>query len=165
MITMKKTHEINTDALVDLINQLAGISRWLAGEYTSIDGAYRRYQSFYVPVTDALRDFGIRMEYNGYAYILEAVKLIIERDNYDVRLKTDVYPPIARKYHLAQSECIEHNIRNAINAAYRDNLKRPGSNMMGKFHRKPTSKQFIMYIADQVRRSMYAEAETLPEVC
>ena len=152
---MKKTQEINTEVLVDLINQLSEISKWLAGEYTSIERAYNRYQSFYVPLSDALKDFGIRIEYNGYAYILEAVRIIIERNNLDLSLKTDVYPPIARKYHIRQTDSIEHNIRNAIGAAYRDNIKEPGSNMMGIFHRKPTSKQFLMYLADYVRRSMY----------
>ena len=160
MKKMNKTQEINTEVLVDLINQLSEISKWLAGEYTSIEGAYNRYQSFYVPLSDALKDFGIRIEYNGYAYIQEAVRIIIERNNLDLNLKTDVYSPIARKYSVRHTDSIEHNIRNAIGAAYRDNLKRPGSNLMGMFHRKPTSKQFLMYLADYVRRSMYEGQKT-----
>lgn len=152
---MKKQETINTDVLTDLINQLSEISRWLAGEYTSIEGARNRYTAFYVPISDALKDFGIRIEYNGYAYILEAVRIIVERNTYDVRLKTDVYPPIAAKYHLKNCDTIEHNIRNAVNAAYRESLRDPGANMMGRFHRKPTNKQFLMYLADQVRHSMY----------
>ena len=153
---MKKQETINTEVLVDLINQLSEISSWLAGEYTNIEGAHNRYQSFYVPVSDALKDFGINVEYNGYAYILEAVRIIIERNTYDVRLKTDVYPPIVAKYHLKNADCIEHNIRNAVSAAYRDNIRTPGANKMSRFHRKPTTKQFLMFLADYVRHSMYS---------
>ena len=152
---MKQKESINTEVLVELVNKLAEISKWIAGEQPGLDAAYEKYQAFYIPVSEALKDFGIRLEYNGYAYILEAVRIIVDRNTYDIRLKTDVYPHIAAKYNIRQPACIEHNIRNAIGVAYRDNERNPGSNMMNVFERKPTNKQFLMYVADSVRRSMY----------
>ena len=152
---MKKEESLNTDVLIDLINQLTDIGGWLAREQSSIDASYEKYNSFYIPASNALKEFGIRIDYNGYAYIMEAVKIIIERDTLDVRLSSDIYPVIAKKYHVRKNDCIEHNIRNAINVAYRDNLRRPGCNGMKIFTRKPTNKQFLMYLSDRVRTSMF----------
>ena len=151
---MKKSEPLNTELLIELVNQLADISGWLVKECTSIDASYEKYQSFYIPATETLKEFGIRLKYNGYAYILEAVKILIERNTFDVRLNADVYPVIALKYHIDQADSIEHNIRNAIGAAYRANERCPGCNMMKIFDRKPTNKQFLMHIADSVRYSM-----------
>lgn len=152
---MKQNESINTEILVELVNRLTEISKWIAGEQLGLDAAYEKYQAFYIPVSAALKDFGIRLEYNGYAYILEAVRIIVDRNTFDIRLNTDVYPYIADKYNIRQSSCIEHNIRNAISVAYRDNEKKPGVNRMDIFDRKPTNKQFLMYVADCVRCSMY----------
>ena len=161
---MKQKESINTEVLVELVNKLAEISNWIAGDQKGLDSAYERYQAFYIPVSAALRDFGIRLEYNGYAYILEAVRIIVDRNTFDIRLKTDVYPRIAAKYNIRQSTCIEHNIRNAINVAYRDNERNPGSNMMSIFDRKPTNKQFLMHVADCVRQSMYESGTKIRSV-
>ena len=89
---MKQKESINTEVLVELVNRLAEISKWIAGEQPGLDAAYEKYQAFYIPVSAALKDFGIRLEYNGYAYILEAVRIIVDRNTFDIRLKTDVYP-------------------------------------------------------------------------
>ena len=175
---MKNAESINTETLVDLINQLTEINKWLTldhstrnehpvkrkptGEFlfdfdpsaavTKED--YERYQAFYTPATEVLRKMGIRPEHTGYSYILDAVKIVIDRKTYEIRLKNDVYPLLSMKYRVRQSGSIEHGIRNAINAAYTDYMRDPGSNAMGVFLKRPTNKQFILYVAEAVNLSM-----------
>ena len=40
---------------------------------------YRRYFSFLDSITEVLSEFGIHLGNNGYAYIMDAVKIIIDR--------------------------------------------------------------------------------------
>ena len=102
----------------------------------------------------AYYEFGIHIGTNGYSYLIEALKIIIDRERYDVRMKTDVYPLIAVKHGLKRYDPVEHSIRNAINTAYEDQLKQPGCNSMDLFPKKPTNKQFIIYAADEVFKKM-----------
>jgi hypothetical protein len=104
--------------------------------------------------TAVLNEFGIHMGTNGYSYLIDAIKIIIDRERYDVRMKTDVYPLIAIKYGMKRQDPVEHSIRNAINTAYEDNIRKPGCNRMDGFARKPTAKHFIIYAADVVYKRM-----------
>lgn len=116
---------------------------------------YRRYYTFLDTITDVLSDFGIHLGNNGYAYMMDAVKIIIDRNSLDMRLKSDIYPLIARRYHLKGIDTVEHSIRNAINKAYNDNRNNPGCNYMNQFSKRPTNKQFLVYVASAVLRAMY----------
>ena len=116
---------------------------------------YRRYFYFLDSITEVLSEFGIHLGNNGYAYIMDAVKIIIDRNSFDMRLKSDIYPLIAKRYRLKSTDTVEHSIRNAINKAYKDSRSYPGTNCMDVFSRKPTNKQFLVYIASAVLRAMY----------
>ncbi len=175
---MKNAESINTETLIDLINELSEINKWLTidqsarnrhhgkrrptGEFFfDFDPSaavskeeYERYQAFYNPATEILRKMGIRPEHIGYSYILDAVKIVIDRKTYEVRLKNDIYPLLSMKYHIRNIGSIEHGIRNAINAAYTDYQREPSNNDMGVFPKRPTNKQFILYISDAVNLAM-----------
>lgn len=112
------------------------------------------YIEFLKRSTEVLNDFGIHIGTNGYSYLIDALKIIIDGERYDVRMKTDVYPLIAVKRGIQRQDPVEHSIRNAINTAYEDNLKSPGCNRMDSFARKPTNKHFIIYAADVVYKKM-----------
>ncbi len=112
------------------------------------------YFEFLKSSTSVLNEFGIHIGTNGYSYLIDALKIIIDRERYDVRMKTDVYPLIAVKRGLQRMDPVEHSIRNAINTAYEDNLRSPGCNRMDIFPRKPTSKHFIIFAADEVYKKM-----------
>jgi len=118
------------------------------------------YSSFMRAVTDCLKDFGIHINNNGYSYIIEAVKILLDYGSFDVRMINDVYPFIAGKYRLSSYEAIEHRIRNAINSAYKDHIKDPNCNKMGLFRKKPSSKEFIIYVAEKVSRVIHDEVYT-----
>lgn len=173
---MNNTPSIDHEALTALIGQLSELNNMLTeaqqGEQTDISGLtspflfgfdikrdspgkdYGRYFTYMEIISSTLKEFGIRISNNGYAYISDALKLIIDRNSFDLRLKTDVYPMIAAKHHVRSCTAVEHSIRNAINTAYADNMRRPGINMMGVFDKRPTPKRFLLYVADAVQRSM-----------
>ena len=69
-------------------------------------------------------------------------------------MKTDIYPLIAARYGLRNCGAVEHSIRNAINAAYEEQIRDPKCNKMGMFRKKPTNKQLVIHIADVVLRNM-----------
>lgn len=173
---MEKNQSIDLEALTALIGQLSELNRLLSEEQADpmpdlsrlrkpflfgfdIDRSkkgeeYGTYLAYMEMINSLLREFGIRMGNNGYAYIIDAVKIIIDRNSYEMRLKTDVYPMIAAKYHSRSYHAIEHSIRNAINTAYEDNRKSPGINKMSMFPKKPTCKKFLIFAADAVECSM-----------
>lgn len=123
-----------------------------AGNYDRSD--YERYYAYMEIINEKMREFGLHIGNNGYAYILDAVKIILDMNSYDFRLTTDIYPLIAIKYHIRNFSSIEHSMRNAINSAYNDYRRDPSVNSMGCFLRKPTNKMFLVYIADSVQQSM-----------
>lgn len=118
---------------------------------------YSAYVIFMSSITEILRDFGIHISNNGYSYIIDSVMIIIDLSSMDIKLNNDVYPFIANKYGFKNKTAVEHNIRNAIRSACLDNERNPGTNKMGVFRKRPTNKQFLMYVAEAVSRRMYEE--------
>ena len=178
MNTKNNKQFLEHNMLMKIIGQLTDLNDWLYDENGNIrkkslnadnyfyfsfginGGAtteeYRKYYSCMEMITFLLNQFGIHIGNHGYAYILDSVKIVIDKEKYDVRLKSDIYPLLAIKYHLRNTDAAEHSIRNAINAAYRDYLRHPGCNKMGVFSKRPTNKQFILYIADEVLKNLCA---------
>ena len=112
--------------------------------------AYLRYINTLKIITDELNKFGIHLGNNGYSYIIDAVMIIAERNSLDVVLSKDVYPVLAYRYRSTSPSVIEHNIRNAIKTAYIDNETQPGINKMGCFRKRPTNKEFLIYLSEIV---------------
>lgn len=176
---MKNPEMKNPDAFNNLIKQLTEINRWLSVngdlDYTrkkslhspspclfgfdpsasATKEDYDRYQAFFIPATATIRDFGISVKNNGYAYLLDAIKIVIDRNSYDLRLSKDIYPFIALKYHTATLDSVDHCIRNEINNAYRNHITGKRPSRMAEFDRKPTNKEFLIYISDVINREMY----------
>ena len=176
---MKNSKNDEHAILMTIIRQLSDLNERLSGPETAavmdkpvkqklpnsflfgfeLNGAasgedYRKYFTFLDTITPVLNEFGIHMGNNGYAYILDSVKIILDRESYDLRLKSDIYPLIAARYRLKNYSAVEHSIRNAINSAFNDYQRNPAANKMGVFGRRPTNKQFLIYIADTVTKSM-----------
>lgn len=172
---MEKSLTLDSRSIAALTAQLAKLNKLLSDEIPDTPGVkldnrsylfeldmnspgslneYKEYFAFLDIVSQVLNDYGIRISNNGYAYIMDAVKIIIDRDSFDLRLNNDIYPLIARKHHLRSYSSIEHCIRNSLGTAYEEYLRDPGSNKMGVFAKKPTTKQFLFYTADLVMRLM-----------
>jgi len=105
-----------------------------------------------------LRNYGIHENHKGYPYIIDSVWLILKMGAFDVKLSKDVFPRVASSHNVQDIRNIEHNIRNAISAACRDDLNKSNTNFMYKFGRKPTTKEFLFLIAEQVNYELYQKA-------
>lgn len=118
------------------------------------DDAYRKYVSFIFSISDILEDFGIPVKNNGYAYIVDAVMIIMDQNRLDIKLENDVYPYIRKKYGLNETNVVEHNIRNAIKSAFLKCKRDKVQNRMVKYEKKPTNKEFILMVTHEVCSAM-----------
>ena len=116
---------------------------------------YNRYIVFIRIITDLLKDYGIHITNNGYAYIIDSVMILIDQKSLDLKFNNDVYPLVAFKYGISKTSVIEHNIRNAIQTACADYEKDPEANRMGVFGKRPTNREFLFYITTEVCQKMY----------
>ena len=116
--------------------------------------SYKKHASFTNAITEALKDFDISIKNNGYAYIIDAVKLIIDQNRLDLKMSDDVYPHIKSKYKLKSIGIVEHNIRNAIKSAYNRCHNLGLSNRMRHFKVKPSNKKFLLMLSDEVKSRM-----------
>lgn len=118
---------------------------------------YRKNVAFMTAITKVLEEFDINKKNNGYAYIIDAVMLIIDQNRLDIRLGDNVYPYIKRKYNLNSVAIVEHNIRNAIKSAYKRSQKGISVSRMNKYDYKPTNKEFLITVTHDVCSRMYNE--------
>lgn len=118
---------------------------------------YRKNVAFISSITKVLEEFDINKKNNGYAYIIDAVMLIIDQNRLDIRLCDNVYPYIKGKYNLNSVAIVEHNIRNAIKSAYNRSQKGISISRMNKYDYKPTNKEFLITVTHEVCNRMYKE--------
>lgn len=119
--------------------------------------AYKRYVAFIDNISDVLREFGISVSNNGYSYIVDAVMLIMDQNNLDIKLVNDIYPYIKRKYRLSSESVVEHSIRNAIKSAYNRCLISKVVCRMQHYKKKPTNREFLYTVTQDVCSRMSAE--------
>ena len=110
-------------------------------------------------IHDLLNECSVNIKSRGYTYIKDAVCIIIDHGTLDVCLSTDIYPHIARKHNISTIARIEHNMRNSIDAAYHLYMKQDDkcSPLMERFDSKPTVKEFLLHLKDEVDRRLYSE--------
>ena len=118
---------------------------------------YRRNVAFISAITKVLEEFDINKKNNGYAYIIDAVMIIIDQNRLDIRLGDNVYPYIKSKYSLNSIAIVEHNIRNAIKSAYNRSKKGNSISRMNSYEKKPTNKEFLITVTHEVSGIMYHE--------
>lgn len=118
---------------------------------------YKRHVAFINNVSAVLAEFGIPVSTNGYQYIVDAVSIIIDLNNLDIKLRNDVYPYIKQKYSLNSSEAVEHSIRNAIKAAWLRCAISTVVCRMNLYEKKPTNKEFLYLVTQDVCRRMSAD--------
>ena len=116
---------------------------------------YRKNIAFIRAITKVLEEFDINKKNNGYAYIIDAVMLIIDQNRLDIRLGDNVYPYIKSKYKLNNIAIVEHNIRNAIKSAFNRSRKGSCISRMSKYDYKPTNKEFLITVTHEVCSMMY----------
>lgn len=114
----------------------------------------KRSLLFMSTARNLLNEYGIRESNKGYVYIIDAVRIILQLGTFDIRLNTDIYPIVACDFGVPRSSIIEHAIRNAIAAAYRDYERNKDSNLMKHFQKRPSNKIFLFHITDMICQKM-----------
>ena len=122
------------------------INRIIRKDYLRLHGIIR----------EVLGECSINVRSKGYSYILDAIHLIFALERTDLCLSRDIYPHIADKYGVTGISGIEHAIRNAIKAAYKTYVvhRPPGMELMSAFSEKPSNKEFLLNLMQEVDRRM-----------
>ena len=110
-------------------------------------------------IHELLIECSVNIKTRGYTYIRDAICLITDHDTFDVCLSTDIYPHIAKKHDIRGISRIEHNIRNAIDAAYRSSRQKPegSASLMDSFGSRPTPKEFLLHLTHEADRRLWNE--------
>ncbi len=103
-------------------------------------------------IDELLDENCINIKSRGYTYIRDAICIITDMRSTDICMTTDIYPNIAEKHGIENKSQVEHNIRNALNSAYRrcQNLCPERDCLINSPQEKPTSKRFLLKAAKEI---------------
>ena len=93
-----------------------------------------------------IRRLGVTSKYKGYYFLAEAINMVMEKKDEQMRITKDIYPGLARKFKSTPSN-IEHDIRTVVSICWKTN-KNSLDEIAGyplKF--KPTNSKFIDMVA------------------
>lgn len=110
-------------------------------------------------ITEIIHDVGIPAHIKGYAYLRDAISLVIDNLEYLNSVTKMLYPKIAEKYNTTPSR-VERAIRHAIEVAWSrgkvDVLNDLFGYTINDEKGKPTNSEFIALIADKLRLGIKA---------
>jgi len=104
-------------------------------------------------VSVIILQLGIPVNTKGYAYLREAIIIMVNEAQSDIPITKILYPQIAKEFHTS-AICVERAIRHAIEAAW--NRTDPFSRdkvfpyTFSHLERRPTNSAFITMIADHI---------------
>ena len=165
----KESHHHESQLIKDLIREISEIGKHARSRHAftyAFDPSEKAEKEVYhhnmrlmKAIHDLLNECSVNIKSRGYTYIKDAVCIIIDHGTLDVCLSTDIYPHIARKHNISTIARIEHNMRNSIDAAYHLYMKQEDrcSPLMERFDSKPTVKEFLLHLKDEVDRRLYSE--------
>lgn len=104
-----------------------------------------------------LHKLGTNKRYAGYDYIIYGIKLISQNEMLMSNVTKILYADIAKEFNTTTS-CVERNIRNAINAIWRninnDNLVLLSAIFGDRYvAKKPTNKVFLELLYEYVKQN------------
>ncbi len=104
-------------------------------------------------VTNIFLSIGIPAHIKGYAYLREAVKMVMEDHDLINRITKELYPGIARRFSTTPSK-VERAMRHAIEVAWSrgrlDSVNRIYGYKVFSPDDKPTNGEFIALVADKL---------------
>lgn len=104
-------------------------------------------------VTNIFLSIGIPAHIKGYAYLREAVRMVVEDHDVINRITKELYPGIAKRFSTTSSK-VERAMRHAIEVAWSrgrlDSVNRIYGYKVFSAEDKPTNGEFIALIADKV---------------
>lgn len=104
-------------------------------------------------LVDILLSVGISANLQGYHYLKESIKLVMENPYYIGSITKVMYPTVANRFDTTATR-VERAIRHALEVAYSKgkitNLNRIfGLNIFDK-NEKPTNSEFVALVADRL---------------
>ena len=102
--------------------------------------------SYDFTIESFIKKLGIRSNLKGYSYLITAIKLSLEDPTMLNSLTRRLYPTIAKIYNV-DDRCVERNIRNAINTAYR---RDPDRLCRAFYNTKPYASEIISLAVDSI---------------
>ena len=93
-----------------------------------------------------IRKLGVTSKYKGYYFLAEAINMVMEQKDEQMRITKDIYPGLARKFKSTPSN-IEHDLRTVINVCWKTNKKGMDKIAGYPLKFKPTNSEFIDMIA------------------
>lgn len=104
-------------------------------------------------VTNIFLSIGIPAHIKGYAYLREAVRMVVEDHDVINRITKELYPGIAKRFETTSSK-VERAMRHAIEVAWSrgrlDSVNRIYGYKVFSADDKPTNGEFIALIADKL---------------
>ena len=97
-------------------------------------------------VYEIIRKLGLTSKYKGYYYLAEAVNMVMEQKDEQMRITKDIYPCLSGKFKSTPSN-VERDIRTAINACWKLNKKGMDEIAGHPLAYKPTNSEFIDLVA------------------
>ncbi len=136
--------------LLNRIRELAQQSPYMAPLYPAPNA---RARSIDDRLTTFLLAMGIPAHIKGYAFLREAIKMVIERPDVIDRITKELYPGIAKKFDTSPAK-VERSIRHAIEVMWTrgriDVLNRAYGYRVVSKENKPTNGEFIAMVATKM---------------
>ena len=93
-----------------------------------------------------IRKLGLTSKYKGYYYLAEAVNMVMEQKEEQMRITKDIYPGLSKKFKSTPSN-IEHDLRTVINVCWKTNKDSLDKIAGYTLKYKPTNSEFIDMLA------------------
>lgn len=93
-----------------------------------------------------IRKLGITSKYKGYYFLAEAVNMVMEQKDGNIKITKDIYPNLSKKFKSTPSN-IERDIRTVINTCWETNKSGLDKIAGYPLKFKPTNSEFIDMIA------------------
>ncbi|MBO2519443.1 MAG: sporulation transcription factor Spo0A [Firmicutes bacterium] len=144
----------NLDVLVERIRQFGpGGSEYTVVKEESAAAQYPVTVDWESQVTQMLHELGIPPHFKGYAYLRDAVVMVLQDEQLlGGTLTKRLYPALAEKYETSPAG-VEAAVRNAIIAGWENGNRELLEQLIGKGRRDrfPTNSMVIAHLADYLR--------------
>ncbi|PSL41124.1 two-component system response regulator (stage 0 sporulation protein A) [Planomicrobium soli] len=105
-------------------------------------------------INNFIKEIGIPPHLNGYAYLKEAISLVLDEPEMLNKVTKSLYPGVAEKFDTTPPR-VERSIRNAIEIAWNNNEIEQLSKIFGyneeHLETKPPNSQFIAMVAESLK--------------
>ena len=94
-------------------------------------------------IEETLIELGVPPHYRGYQFLLDALSLAFEDEDYLFGVTKNLYPTIAKR-HCSTAARVERSIRHAIETAWKANGENCLRRRLPQREGKPTNREFMI---------------------